>query len=112
MHIKSTGRRKAAVPARVKVGWRAYAVSALVDSDNAGECDPDHGTIKIKPGDDAHMAHTLLHEILHACYDQAALRRKDGEERVVAGLANTLAQVLRDNPGVGTFILTGLTHGQ
>lgn len=106
---RATSARRGRQPPRgVTIGWRRYQIAPLTAGDDAGECDADRAIIRLRAGDGAYMAHTLLHEILHACYDQAALRRKDGEERVVSGLANTLAQVLRDNPAVAAFLCKGL----
>lgn len=57
---------------------------------------------------DTVQAETLLHEVLHAAWDQTPLRSFDSdvEESVVAGLSPILFSVLRDNPDLLDMIRT------
>ncbi len=45
-----------------------------------------------------HILDTFIHEVLHACWAQAALSDDDDEERIITGLSNAFTQVLKDNP--------------
>ncbi len=49
---------------------------------------------------DFDRADTLLHEILHAVWDQHKLRARVSEERAVTALATGLTAVFCDNPGL------------
>lgn len=48
---------------------------------------------------------TLVHELLHACFDVAGIELPtDQEEYVVSYLSPWLAKALRDNPRLGKFL--------
>jgi hypothetical protein len=47
---------------------------------------------------------TVLHEIIHAVFAVATVQVEQGEEHVVSNLATYLAQIIRDNPGLVTWL--------
>jgi len=54
------------------------------------------------------VAETVLHELLHVCWRQAALAEADGgrdlEEQAITALAPLLLQLIRLNPGLIQFL--------
>lgn len=47
---------------------------------------------------------TVLHEVLHAIFAVATVQVKQGEEHVVSVIATYLAQIIRDNPQLVTWL--------
>jgi hypothetical protein len=50
------------------------------------------------------VADATLHEILHAVWADRRLPDRPTEERAVTALAQGLAAVFRDNPGLLTYV--------
>lgn len=96
------------LPRHVHIGPHRYAVhsdqQAQTELDELGQTGAtDHAQLLLYvsgAGADTVQAETLLHEILHACWDQTALRDFDEgvQESVIAGLSPLLFGVLRANP--------------
>lgn len=106
-------------PRIVVVGLHRYRVIPDVDglvgdhAEHRGSTDAEHLTIAY----DARLPlslsqETVLHELLHACWDQTPLRKLDGiechEEAVVGSLTPVILRMLRENPGVIGYLTTGL----
>lgn len=47
---------------------------------------------------------TVLHEILHAIFSVGTVQAKQGEEHIVSVVATYLAQIIRDNPKLVTWM--------
>lgn len=97
------------LPKHVTVGPHRYRIRStgkrtlLKLQGLMGQTDSRSNEIHVSPQQsDDQQADTLLHEILHAAYDQTSLRHLDaeGEEAVVSALAPILLGVLRNNPDV------------
>ncbi len=93
------------LPEHIKIGFEIYNVALSFDIEGEGECHPEKGTILVKPGmSDRRYAATIIHEVLHACWDQAELPEGEAdlaslkEEDVIARLSNLLTAALLDSP--------------
>lgn len=72
----------------------------------------DHGTIIFNtnilrlddPAPPFRRADTIIHEVLHGLWQYHGLPQRPTEERAVTALAQGLATVFRDNPGLATYI--------
>ncbi len=96
------------IPGRVKIGPHVFevrsdpaTVAALRDDGRRAEARPNNLVISVDP--ELGKCHeSLLHEILHAAWDQCPMRCSDNlsdhEEVIVTALAPILLEVLRDNP--------------
>lgn len=74
-----------------------------------GEFSSMEGVIRVDPqAGRVKTLHTLIHEILHACYWAYTIDEKDDEERTVSLMATALVQVLRDNPDLLRFVTESL----
>jgi hypothetical protein len=97
------------LPRTIQVGIHTYTVNKtkhaarkVRDDERHGDCNSNDLAIRI----DTHrpssvVAETLLHETLHACWNQAGLNEQhdgDAEERAVVALAPLLLDVLQSNP--------------
>ena len=98
----------ASIPRSVKVGYRIYSIEvfeAMGARSQLGEHLPWAHQIKIykdQPASEA--ANTLVHEIMHACYDIFGVRTGDKEERLVETVANAISTVWIDSPEVMEWI--------
>lgn len=96
-------------PAFVKIGPVDYKL--ILDSslqENFGECDTALQVIHISVRQTAQAASdTLLHEILHAIWDESGLfmHKRPSEETIVRTVSTWLRMVLRDNPAVARLIV-------
>ena len=109
------------IPKKVRIGPHSYEIShdavaglILQYGDNHGECDPDHLKIRLDENlPHTQLAETLLHEILHCCWSQTALKIDEStselEEQVVASLSPLLLGVLRSNPKLIKYLLSDAT---
>jgi hypothetical protein len=102
------------IPTKVKIGALDYRIEVAVLPDNDyGNCDTHTQVIYLTPNQTAQSAaDTLLHEILHAIYNDSGLftiKRPD-EEITVRLIATWLKGVFRDNPEVTEFILDATPH--
>lgn len=102
------------LPAHILVGPAVFTVSTdevdllraanEMHFDLLGHCDPRRSRITINPEQSSHrMRATLLHECLHAVFEQLGLAGDD-EEATVARLAPALLDLLRRNPDLVTFL--------
>lgn len=91
-------------PDRVDLGYRTLRVEWVAPAtlgDAWGAYRNAAGLVQIVENQTpVELANTLLHELLHAVYDLAALEAGDDEERVTATFANGLTELLRRNPGL------------
>lgn len=93
----------ASLPKTVMVGYRPYSIEAwpsqlATAAERYGECDRMNGIIRLRVDTPIQTtANTLLHEVMHACYENGAVGTAD-EEKTVTILTNQLCQVIRDNP--------------
>ncbi len=93
------------LPEHIKIGFEIYKVALSFDIEGEGECVPEKGSILVKTGlSDRRYASTIIHEVLHACWDQAELPEGEAdlaglkEEDVIARLSNLLTAALLDSP--------------
>jgi hypothetical protein len=97
------------LPSTVKVGATEYSliVGHIKDSDEYGNCDTHTQVITISNNQTMQSAgDTLLHEILHAIWNESGLAFvKRDEETVVRITASWLNMVFKDNPVVASFIM-------
>lgn len=95
------------IPTSIRVGYRDIAVEAYTtpNFDRHGEYETSTGTIRLSmERPPQRLANTLLHEVLHAAWENTNLPAKAAEEDVVTSLANQLAQVWRDNPTLIAYL--------
>jgi hypothetical protein len=95
------------LPIQVRVGFKTYSITRwkaleATASSCVGECDRLSLEIRVREDLPLQQAqNTLLHEILHACWDVHNLSSLEpNEEHTVSCLSNALQQVGQDNPGV------------
>jgi hypothetical protein len=97
------------LPPVIKVGATEYIlhVGHIKDSDEYGNCDTHLQVITISDNQTRQSAgDTLLHEILHAIWNESGLAFvKRDEETVVRITASWLNMVFKDNPIVAKFIM-------
>lgn len=104
------------LPEHLKIGYEVYRVSlGTADFELQGECDHERGTIILaQNATPRRRMATLMHEILHACWDQAEMSDiadHDKEEQIVNRLASVLTAVLLDNPQLRQAIETAAQNG-
>lgn len=105
----------ASVPSPILVGISRYAVRVVDVADpEDDECAAtiDHNTQSIVIGRNhataALVVGSLLHEALHAIWDEQGLPAKATEERAIVGLEKGLVALLGDNPKLMRWIARGL----
>lgn len=102
------------MPTKMRIGYRDYAVevwppNVACAARKYGECDSANSVIRIDTCyGPAVTAETLLHEVLHACYESGNIDGEDDEERTVSAMSKQLAQVWRDNPDFVAFMSEAL----
>jgi hypothetical protein len=101
-------------PKSIRIGYRDFAVEDW-DTKHAssagryGECDKANAVIRIDTSyGPVKAVSTLLHEVMHGCYDIAGITDEDNEERTVTQLSNQMTQVFRDNPELLAYLKTAL----
>lgn len=99
---------------KIKVGGVDYTVKALLDDTDAfGHCSAAQQEIAIAPGPSQVQALTLVHEMIHSCFQVFALPTKGlCEEDVCRMLEGPLTAILRDNPRLPGVIRSALTKGK
>ena len=93
----------------VRVGPYRYDITQTTnfDADKTGECTPQRGQIRVQQDlSPDQTASTLLHEVLHACWDAAGLTSKT-EEETIRRLEPWILGVLKDNPALVRFLVGG-----
>lgn len=99
------------LPKQIRIGGIDYTVQPRTFVQLEGKSGTHsrmEATIEIANGVPQETANTLLHEVLHGCYQQAELRADDSEERIVSALSNQLCQVFRDNPKFVSWLTKGV----
>ncbi len=104
------------LPEHLKIGYEIVRVSTgTADFELQGEFDADEARIIVAAkGSPRRRMATLMHEILHACWDQAEMSDiadHDKEEQIVNRLASVLTAVLLDNPQLRQAIETAAQNG-
>ena len=90
--------RQGTVQPTVKIGHKIYKLEYVDNLKDLGDCDPDELRIRIRTNlPEAIRRSTILHEILHACWNYVGLP-EDIEERTIDALDDILFQALHDNP--------------
>ncbi len=107
-----------ALPKNVAVGGFVYDVHAwnhdeALAGDLLGYCDNIKNQIKIADGlNDQRRAEVLLHEVLHAIFHQSGIEAtREGEEKVVSGMAYGLIGLIRQNPDFMSYLKRLLDRG-
>lgn len=99
------------MPSSVKIGGFDFAIVQWRAQDGRksrryGETD--FHTLEIRVDTEnypaSQIAHTLLHEVMHAIFWVWPMETNDEEERVVQLASNGLFAVMRDNPGLFDWI--------
>ena len=89
----------------LKIGRRSYKVKRQYLPKDYGRVNLAKGVIRIDdPQPPFVVADATLHEILHAIWADRRLPDRPSEERTVTALAQGLAAVFRDNPGLLGYI--------
>jgi len=109
------------LPKKIKVLSRDYTVRSMTDHEASdsqafGKCDRDNALILIAPSLSGQIKPTaLLHELIHAIiFEMGIYKAFDEGDKVVTEedittiMANGLAAVIRDNPGLMPDIQKGL----
>jgi hypothetical protein len=104
------------IPSEIKVGTLTYKIEVvfgLLDEEGkevSGICVFETQTIKIDgvAPSKAWVVDTLLHELLHAVWNERGLPKKANEERAVKTLGTGLLGLFQDNPKLLTWIKKGL----
>lgn len=96
------------LPSSIRIGAYDIQICYLSkDDDDMGSFDSSTETIWIQSEFKSNISavDTLIHEILHACWDVSALPSSAVvEEQVVASITPVMTQVFRDNPAVVEWI--------
>ena len=98
------------LPATIKIGYKdfaiiAWAVVEAMDANRYGETAHQASVIRIDFSHGLHKsAHTLLHEIMHACWPPHIRSIGGTEESVVTSLTPNMLQVWRDNKALVQWI--------
>jgi hypothetical protein len=89
----------------LKIGRRFYKVKRQYLPKDYGRVNLNRGIIRIDdPQPPFVVADATLHEILHAIWADRRLPERPTEERAVTALAQGLAAVFCDNPGLLSYI--------
>ncbi len=90
------------LPSVLKIGALIYELLIVPKGtlkDCWGECNNHNQNITLERGRRRDRTiNVVIHEVLHACWDTAGLPDRCSEERAVTALANSLQQIIRDNP--------------
>lgn len=97
----------------IRIGYRTFRIEHFPEGFGQrlyGQTDFDRGVINLSVGLTAQArSSVILHEILHVIWDHAALQDGDKEERIITAMAYGLSQVFRDNDGLLSEIVSGLS---
>lgn len=95
-------------PHRIEVRTDEATARLLRDEQLRGKAHTSRALILLDPdGPESAVAESLLHELLHHCYDAASLAEGDDQERIVASLATWLLEALRRNPDLAAALVRG-----
>ena len=94
------------LPKSVRIGPHDIRITQSRDEENYGAfCEPN---LQIEMRD-SYIAGSLavdsaVHELLHAIWFVASIKVEHGEEQIVSVLGTFLAQIIRDNPELITWM--------
>ncbi|MDR2902130.1 MAG: hypothetical protein LBU87_03385 [Lactobacillales bacterium] len=92
---------------KIKIGGITYKISCVDPAyceNNMGKVVQISEKIFLNKGLSSEaLEQTLLHEILHVIYNNAALSQGDDEERIVTAISNGLYALFVDNPHAFKF---------
>jgi hypothetical protein len=102
--------QKEPMPCSVRVADRIYTIEGdkqlVAEGRCYGYCQVVEKLIQIDTSHGSYQAaSTLIHEILHAIYEEYNVHGNDDEERTVRSLERGLMQVFLDNPDLLQFIV-------
>ena len=107
--------KRGGLPEFVKVGHLTYKIAEMTrkDAERAdiyGDIVHSDASIRVKEGmAPGATAETLLHEIMHAVFDEWEIKMPIAEEeRIVGAMARGMATVMRDNPAVMAWMMKTL----
>jgi hypothetical protein len=97
------------LPAAVRIGIHKYKI-VKAPIENHGELDDVSLELRLTEhfASDAQEAETVLHETLHALWNQSALQDGDDEERIIYAFSLKLADTMRQNKTLFRAILKAL----
>jgi hypothetical protein len=104
------------LPKKLRIGGRTYKIMSWQAKEAAtagkfAECDKVNKIIRVDESwGEVEAAASLLHEILHAVFEEYVMKPDDDEERTVTTMEKGLIQVIKDNPKLWEYIGESL-HG-
>lgn len=105
----------ASLPTSIRVGYRDYKISEYPAriSEAEGNVGWHSGmlneiAVRVDGQVPSEQADSLIHEVIHACFQVGGLKYDD-EEKIVTILAHQLTQVWRDNPDFVAFMSESLS---
>ena len=101
----------ASMPKKIKVGPHTYIVRIVENlQGDMAEIDTDAQSIEIvsSAASAPQVVGRLVHELLHAIWQDRDLGKRADEERVVLQYESGLIQLFQDNPKLLTWIRRGL----
>lgn len=94
------------IPKNINIGAHQYQVVLTDAIDDFGSCENIKGRILInKTAPKSFQEETLIHESIHAIFDQTGISRglnDEEEEKLVQPLGHAIYQLIKDNPEVFT----------
>ena len=102
-------------PTSVRIGYHDFTVeewdvTAAAFASRYGECDHLKKTIRVsRAHGDRKAAETLVHETLHAIFNEWVIQKEDDEERIVSTLSGAICAVWRQNPKAFEWIREQVT---
>ena len=89
----------------IKIGYQDYRIEIHDDlgDEICGDTDLENSVIRIAESAIDRQRNTVIHEVLHAIWDQMGLNAQlddNTQEQVVTSLSNGISTLLADNPQV------------
>lgn len=93
------------MPSRITIDGVPYVVCRAAMNDEDGEFCAASQQIKVQAGvPDDYARVTLLHELIHACFEHAGSPEVLTEELVACMVSRRLLPILRDNPHLVAYL--------